>query len=84
MTVPDKQNRDVNGFSKQKRYRILRTRKKNTSTPSCHHEQQDRRLPPTGPHASVLWTNNLHGIVEAGPHSDDGTSYQHVDVRYYY
>ena len=52
MTVTDKNNCDMNVFFKQKRYRILQTRVKNTSTPSCHHEQQAWLLALTSPHAS--------------------------------
>ena len=52
MTDTGKTNRDMNGFSRQKVYRILNTREKNTSTPSRDHEQQPRLPPPTKTHAS--------------------------------
>ena len=84
ITVINRNNSDVSGFSKQNRYLILYTREKNTATPSCHHEQQDRLLPPTRPHASRPRRNELKGRNEIGPRSDYGTSYQHTRTVSHY
>ena len=75
MTVSDEKDRDMNGFSKQKKDRILRTRgKTNTSRPSCRHKQAARLLPLTSPHASLPSAERPSSRKAAGPHLHYGTT----------
>ena len=70
MTVSDENNRDMNGFSKQKRYRILRTR--GTKTPRDPPAATRKRLgvcPRRVPMLSFQGRNNLRLENAAGRHS---------------
>ena len=65
-------------------------------TGSCTHGRRRLRHPPDttsirfgfrrprGPMPPVLGRNDFHGIYEAGLHSDDGKTYQHLNLRYHY